>query len=131
MNKSLLVLALTLLAGCIGQTGSGVKYASNPSAVCPAPVAIAPNVTQWFEQYPEADLQKTFYRHFVKQQNQIIAFQQKKSENCPAAFWVQDNVAETYRNLPEGHPMREFFKTYVAQQRALDAYYAPMNLGGR
>ncbi len=126
MRNRLLALSLLLLAACsgTGHTGSGVSYSHNPNAICPAPIVTAPEVSAGFAAYPENSLIKNFYRHYMRQQQELAAFQMHKVENCPPAFWVQDNVAGEFHVMPEGHPMREFFKTYVAQQRSLDAYYA-------
>lgn len=133
MKKFLAILSLGLLASCsgLGKTGSGVSYKPAANAVCPAPMGMDRAVSGQFEQYPEATLMKTFYRQFIRQQQQIVAFHQRQAGSvCPPAFWVENQVAEEFRNLPQGHPMREFFKSYVVQQRALDAYYVGHGGGG-
>ena len=125
-NFIILTSSFLLLSACLMNTGS-VSYSHAPNAVCPGPVSITPQVAADFQRYQDNPLMMQFYKHYVDQQRQLIAFHAHDSSvpNCPPAFWVQDSVAAEFQALPQGALLREFFKTYVAQQRALDAYYSP------
>jgi len=124
-----------LLFAChgVGKTGDGVNYATNSKLPCPAPIIMPQEVAIGFGRYASDPMMMNFYKHYLNQQRQLTAYQQRSPEapNCATAFWVEDGVANNFRQFPQGHPMREFFKTYVAQQRALDAYYSPATMGAR
>ena len=102
-----------------------VDYTPQPGAQCPSPQGISPQALQEFNRYANDPLMMQFYKYYVKQQNDLAAFQQHNpnTPNCPPAFWVQDSVAATFQKLPENDVLRQFFVSYVNQQRAIDAYY--------
>ena len=125
MKNLFLALTLTLLAAC--NSKGTVSYAHDPNLTCPAPQPVPENITVEFTRYGNDQVMQEFYKHYLAQQRQLAAAQNRQIQ-CPPAFWAANDVAAKFKQYPTGHPMREFFKAYVAQQRAIDAYYSPTTI---
>lgn len=108
--------------------GGVVSYHHSSTLPCPAPQSVPSDVAAQLGQAPSNTKLSAFYRHYLKQQNDLAAFRQlpeSETNHCPSSFWAPDDVATEFKNYPPGSPMRQFFLNYVAQQRAIDEYYSP------